>query len=189
MKSRKHPNPKQLLRRLRRHPSEWNDPRPEIDPYWVLRFRGYPHAYAKRAIREELPTVTEHEVGSVTDYDCDPEDILFEPGTKIKAVEVVQIRPPLTEEIIPTLQPRESEYTVWEYDIPGLGLRIRPSGHKSFILLYRVEAHSKLRKITIGKAGCFNLEKARQMAKELLSDERLDRLRIRISRNSRRLED
>jgi hypothetical protein len=189
MRSRKNPNPKQLLRRLRRRPRNEHDPRAEIDPYWVLRFQGHPHSYAKRAIRGELPKVTEHKVGSVTDYACDPEDLLFEPGTKIKAVEVVHIRPPLTEEIIPSLQPRESEYTVWDHEIPGLGLRIRASGHKSFILLYRIQAHSKLKKITIGKAGCFNLKKARQLAEELLSDERLNRLRVKISRQYRPLWD
>jgi Arm DNA-binding domain len=189
MRSRNNPNPRQLLRRLRRRPRNEHDPRAEIDPYWVLRFQGHPHAYAKRAIREELPKVTEHEVGSVTDYDCDPEDLLFEPGTKIKTVEVEHIRPPLTEEIIPSLQPRESEYTVWDHEVPGLGLRIRASGHKSFILLYRVPAHSKLKKITIGKAGYFTLKKARQLAGELLSDERLNRLRVRISRQYRPLWD
>ena len=126
---------------------------------------------------------------AATDYACDPEDLLFEPGTKIKAVEVVHIRPPLTEEIIPSLQPRESEYTVWDHEIPGLGLRIRASGHKSFILLYRIQAHSKLKKITIGKAGCFTLKRARQLAEELLSDERLNRLRVKISRQYRPLWD
>jgi hypothetical protein len=189
MRSRKNPNPKQLLRRLRRRPLNEHDPRAELDPYWVLRLAGHPHAYAKRAIRGELPKVTEDEVTSVNDYDCGPEDLLSEPGTKTKTFEVVHIRPPLTEEVIPSLQPRESEYTVWDQAIPGLGLRIRASGHKSFILLYRTQAHSKLKKITIGKEGCFTLGKARQMAEELLSDERMDRLRVKTSRQYRPLWD
>jgi Arm DNA-binding domain len=185
MRSRKNPNPKQLHRRLRRRPRNEHDPRIEKDPYWALIFQGHPKAYAKKAIRWKLPTVTEDEVTSATDYNCDPEDLLFEPGTKIRTVEVEHIRPPLTEEIIPSLQPLEFEYTVWDHEIPGLGLRIRASGHKSFILLYRAQAHSKLKKITIGKAGFFTLEKARKLAEELLSDERLNRLRVKISRQYR----
>jgi hypothetical protein len=190
MRSRKNPTPQQLLRRLRRGPPNEHDPRAEIDPCWVLRIQGHPAAYAKRAIRWKLPKVTEDEVGPVTDYNVDPEDLIFvEPGTKIRTVEVEHIRPPLTEEVIPSLQPLEFEYTVWDHEIPGLGLRIRASGHKSFILLYRTQAHSKSKKITIGKAGFFTLKKARQLAEELLSDERLNRLRVKISRQYRPLWD
>jgi hypothetical protein len=167
VKARKNPTPEQILRRLRRRPESGHDPRYEKDGYWALRLQGFPHSYAKRAFRDEPPNVTEQKV--TTGTGCDPEDILFPAGTTFKKVGV-SVRPQLTEEIISTLQPRLSEYTVWDDKISGFGLRVRVSGRKSFVLLYRVRGETKLKKITIGRAEGIALAAARDMARELLSE-------------------
>jgi hypothetical protein len=169
MRARNNPTLQQTLRRIRRHPSSEHDPRYEKDAYWALRLKGYPHSYAKRALRDEPPKVTECEVGA----DCTSEDILVSPGTKFKNVEVPFIRPVLTAESLSCLASRQSEYTVWDGKISGFGLRIRPSGHKTFILLYRVRGQKKLQKITIGRAESIEFDTARGMAQEFLSIARM----------------
>ena len=41
----------------------------------------------------------------------------------------------LTDPAIARLRPREREYTVWDSRVAGLGVRVRPSGGKSYVLL------------------------------------------------------
>lgn len=38
---------------------------------------------------------------------------------------------------IARMRPREREYTVWDSRAPGLGVRVRPTGGKSYVLLQR----------------------------------------------------
>jgi hypothetical protein len=178
MKARKNPTFKQMMRRFRRPPKR-DDPRFKFDSYWALREQGYSHAYAKRAHRDKPPTVTY--IKSETDYACDPEDLLVDgpkdpscPAGHFKQVET-DIRPLLTPEVVPTLEPRESEYTVWDSKLPGFGLRVRPSGHKSFIVLCRVRGQKRLKKITIGRAHWIDFDIAREVAQDLLAAAKMGR--------------
>ena len=41
----------------------------------------------------------------------------------------------LTDAFIARLRPREREFTVWDSRVPGLGVRVRPSGGKTYILV------------------------------------------------------
>lgn len=43
--------------------------------------------------------------------------------------------------------PDENEYVIWDSRLPGFGLRVRPSGAKSFTYVYR--QNSKLKRVTI----------------------------------------
>ena len=54
----------------------------------------------------------------------------------------------LTNAIIARLRPRDREYTVWDTRVAGLGVRIRPSGGASFVLLRNVDGRSK--RISLG---------------------------------------
>ena len=40
----------------------------------------------------------------------------------------------LTNATIARLRPREREYTVWDSRMPGLGVRVRPSGGRSYTI-------------------------------------------------------
>ena len=51
--------------------------------------------------------------------------------------------------------------------IPGLGLRVYPSGTKTFILRYRAGS-PRLRTVTLGRYGVLTLEQARKKARKLL---------------------
>jgi hypothetical protein len=170
MKARKNPTLKQLFGRLRRQPPyTLRDPRYENDPYWVLRLQGHPASHAKRVFRDELPRVKELTIQAPDDGNT--EDILFEVGSVIREVEV-SVRPPLTEEVIPSLLPRRLEYTVWHENLTGFGVRVRTSGHKSYILLYRGPDTRKLRKLTIGSVQRVSYETALGVARQLRSEAR-----------------
>ena len=54
----------------------------------------------------------------------------------------------------------------WDLSIPGLGLRIYPSGRKSFVLSYRIAGRKRL--MTLGNYGTLTLEQARKLAKKHL---------------------
>ena len=43
----------------------------------------------------------------------------------------------LTKQIVDDLASRGTDYVVWCGKLPGFGCRVRPSGHKSFVVMYR----------------------------------------------------
>ena len=46
------------------------------------------------------------------------------------------------------MRPREKEYTVWDSGVPGLGVRVRPTGGKSYVLLR--EAGGRSKRVSLG---------------------------------------
>ena len=54
----------------------------------------------------------------------------------------------LTDAAIARLRPREREYTIWDSRVPGLGVRVRPSGGRSYILLQ--EAGGRSKRVSLG---------------------------------------
>ena len=66
----------------------------------------------------------------------------------------------LTDAAIARLRPRGREYTVWDSRVPGLGVRVRPSGGKSFVLLRDVEGRSK--RVTLGPVSTMGVAEARR---------------------------
>lgn len=72
----------------------------------------------------------------------------------------------ITKTVVADAQPAEREYVLWDSRIAGFGLRVRPTGAKSFIFAYRTAGGraGKSRRITI-KAN--NPEVAFDRAKEL----------------------
>ena len=54
--------------------------------------------------------------------------------------------------------------------VPNFGVRIYPSGTKSFVLGYRKPGSRNQRWTTVGKFGVFTVQQARQKARELLVD-------------------
>ena len=62
-------------------------------------------------------------------------------------------------------------YTVWDADLKGFGLRVAPTGVKSYIARYRVGGgrSGTLRQVTLGRHGTITPEEARALAKRTLS--------------------
>jgi hypothetical protein len=40
----------------------------------------------------------------------------------------------ITKSVVDGLKPRTSEFTVWDAKLPGFGVRVRPSGAKSYVI-------------------------------------------------------
>ncbi|HEY5819589.1 MAG TPA: Arm DNA-binding domain-containing protein [Mesorhizobium sp.] len=67
---------------------------------------------------------------------------------------------------------RPARYTIFDADVRGFGLRVFPSGQKSWVLEYKnIEGGRKAstRRITIGKVSEFTPEEARKLADRLRS--------------------
>ena len=60
------------------------------------------------------------------------------------------------------LKPRTTEYAVWDSEVPGLGVRVRPSGHRSFVWHGRVQGEPV--RATVGPAALMTVGDARQRA-------------------------
>ncbi len=76
--------------------------------------------------------------------------------------------PKLTKKYVDTTRPKDKETVYWDTELKGFGLRVKPSGHKSYILQYR-NAEGRSRKYTIGKHGSpWTPEEARRKAKSVL---------------------
>ena len=57
------------------------------------------------------------------------------------------------------------ESFLWDEQVSGFGVRIKPSGVKSFFIQYR-NKDKRSRRITIGRFGGITLEQARKVAQE-----------------------
>ena len=64
-------------------------------------------------------------------------------------------------------RPRGSEYTLWDGSLPHFGLRVHPSGRKSYIVQTR--AQGRMRKITLGRFPELGLTEARRDAAAVLA--------------------
>ncbi len=74
----------------------------------------------------------------------------------------------LTKRAVEGLSIEAKEYLVWDRDMRGFGLRVYPSGKKTYLVQYR--AGRRTRRITIGQHGVLTAEEARTRAKQLLGD-------------------
>lgn len=75
--------------------------------------------------------------------------------------------PKLTKKVVDAAKPTDAEFLVWDGDLPGYGLRVFPSGRKTYIVQYR--RAGRTRKISIGVHGVFTPESARIEAVGLLA--------------------
>ena len=56
------------------------------------------------------------------------------------------------------------DYSVWDSELAGFGVRIKPSGKKSFQIKYRTES-GRQRKTTLGSYGRLTVEQAKKLAR------------------------
>lgn len=78
------------------------------------------------------------------------------------------IMPKLTKRVVDGLKPRTAtEAFVWDSEVKGLGIRIKPSGTRSYLIQYRNQAR-RTRRMVLGHCGVLSLEEARGLAREKL---------------------
>ena len=73
----------------------------------------------------------------------------------------------LTDAAIARLRPREREYTVWDTRTPGLGVRVRPSGGLSFVLLRKTDSRST--RLSLGAVTSMRVDDARRQCHALMA--------------------
>ena len=66
----------------------------------------------------------------------------------------------LSDRAIARLRPREREYTVWDIHCVGLGVRVRPTGARSYVLLENTAGRS--RRVSLGPASLKTVEEVRR---------------------------
>lgn len=76
----------------------------------------------------------------------------------------------LTNREVAAAKPKPGRYVIWDTELPGFGLRVEPTGHKSFIARYRVGGGRGgiLRQMTIGRYGILTPDQARRLARRTL---------------------
>jgi integrase len=80
----------------------------------------------------------------------------------------------LTNATVKALAPRPSDYVQWCRDLPGFGVRVRPSGSRSFIVQYDFGGRKGVtRRVTLGSFPKVDAELARKEAKDILAKARL----------------
>lgn len=76
--------------------------------------------------------------------------------------------PKLTKRSVEKLAIEPKDYIVFDSEVGGFGVRLLPSGRRSYIVQYR--SGGRTRRIAIGQHGAVTVEEARRRAKELLGE-------------------
>ncbi|PHR11654.1 MAG: integrase [Sphingopyxis sp.] len=74
----------------------------------------------------------------------------------------------LTKRIIDSAKPGSRDSFLWDSELKGFGVRIKPSGTRSFIIQYR-NLEGRTRRCVIGQYGVLTVEQARDHAKKKLA--------------------
>ena len=75
--------------------------------------------------------------------------------------------PKITKRTVDALEPRDREHVLWDDEIKGFGVRVRPSGRKTYIVKYRDRGRAV--KVTIGPHGAISPAAARARAAEIVT--------------------
>ena len=68
----------------------------------------------------------------------------------------------LTDAAVGRLRPREREYTVWDSRVAGLGVRVRPTGGRNWVLLF--DAGGRTKRVSLGPVSTKSVADARREA-------------------------
>ena len=76
----------------------------------------------------------------------------------------------ITKRVVDSLKIKPKEYSVWDAQMPGFGVRVRPTGAMSFVVVYRAGSGrgAPVRRYTIGAIGKITPDKARTRAQAIL---------------------
>lgn len=77
----------------------------------------------------------------------------------------------LSKTVVERIEATEREVVVWDDALPGFGVRVKPSGVRSYIIQYRSRTTGVSRRLTIGQHGpLLTFEQAKKQARAVLAD-------------------
>lgn len=73
--------------------------------------------------------------------------------------------PKLTKTLVDNAKPSETDQWIWDSELPGFGIRIQPSGRKTYVARYRT--HDRVqRKMTVARCSDMPPDRARDLARK-----------------------
>jgi integrase len=76
--------------------------------------------------------------------------------------------PKLTKRTIDAIKATDKDLILFDDELPGFGLRIKPNGARSFLIQYRQQGRT--RRLTLGRYGRLTPDEARKLARQHLAD-------------------
>lgn len=70
----------------------------------------------------------------------------------------------ITKRQVEGMKPAASDVFAWDDELRGFGVRVKPSGLRSYVVQYR-NAHGRSKRMTIGEHGRLTAEEARKQAR------------------------
>ena len=74
----------------------------------------------------------------------------------------------LTKKRVEGIKPGTKDIFEWDTELRGFGVRVKPSGQRSYLIQYR-NIQSRSRRMTLGTHGRLTTEQARKEARQLLA--------------------
>ncbi len=77
----------------------------------------------------------------------------------------------LTKRTVESIMPADQDILVWDEALPGFGVRVKPSGVRSYVVQYRNRKTGASRRMTIGQHGpLLTFDQAKKQARLILAD-------------------
>ena len=92
-------------------------------------------------------------------------------NTAVRKTRTARYRMTLTVRTVEALRPEEKSYTAWDDKLTGFGVRVQPSGLRSYLVNYRAGDRGRQapnRRVVIGRHGPITPDQARRRAREIL---------------------
>lgn len=77
--------------------------------------------------------------------------------------------PKITKRLVEGLKPEVRDVFAWDDEMRGFGVRVKPSGVRSYLVQYR-NVHGRSKRLTIGAHGRLTAEEARREARSILAE-------------------
>ena len=74
----------------------------------------------------------------------------------------------LTDAGIARLRPGTREFTIWDSRVPGLGVRVRPNGGRSYVLIRTVDGRT--RRVSLGPVSSKGVDEVRRECLAMIAD-------------------
>ena len=93
----------------------------------------------------------------------------------------------LSKMVVERIKAADQDVVVWDNTLPGFGVRVKPSGVRSYIIQYRNRNTSTSRRLTIGQHGpLLTLDQAKKQARAMLADAMRGEDPVEIRKTARR---